>query len=386
MDDVYLDNAATTPVHPKVAEAVMKCLTKTYGNPSSLHRLGIESEKAVKEARKQVSLILEADSDEILFTSGGTESNNMSIAGTALERKRDGKHCITTVIEHPSVLATFKYLEDMGWDVTYLPVNNEGVISVERLKKSLRPDTVLVSIMHVNNEIGSIQPIKDIGHVLSLHKNKPIFHVDAIQSFGKLTLRPREWGIDLMSISGHKFHAPKGVGALFIRKGTRIQPLHWGGGQERGLRSGTENLPGIVGLGEAAHLLRENIEERRRNLRVLKNILLEGILSNISDAVLNGPQPENGAPHILSVSFPGIRSEVLMHLLEMHRVYVGTGSACSSRKSKTSHVMEAIGASREVAEGSIRISLSYMNTKKEMYHAISSIKKSIEQLRLFRRR
>nr|PZN11038.1 MAG: cysteine desulfurase NifS [Caldicoprobacter oshimai] len=381
--EIYLDNAATTPVHPGVAEAVMECMLHDFGNPSSLHRMGLRAEKKLKEARERIASALGVDPEGVFFTSGGTEANNLAIIGTALARKREGRHCITTQIEHPSVLNTFKYLEKEGWEVTYLPVNRDGVVSPDDVRRAIRPDTVLVSIMHVNNEIGSIQPIQEIGRLLKAQGNSPVFHVDAVQSFGKLDIKPVQWGIDLLSISGHKIHAPKGIGALYMRKGVKIHPLQWGGGQERGVRSGTENMPGIVGFGEAVRWLEE---VDRDYLYRLKGILVAELTEKVPWAVINGPPPEKGAPHILSVSFPGIRGEVMLHALEEKGVYVGTGSACSSRRGHMSHVLEAIGAKKDVAQGAIRLSLSYLNTEDEMRQAARIIEQCVKELEGFVRR
>ena len=259
---IYLDNAATTPVHPDVAKAVMDCMVNDFGNPSSLHRLGLNAEKRVKEAREQIAWALGVSTDSIFFTSGGTEANNLAIIGTAMARRREGKHCITTQIEHPSVLNTFKYLEKEGWEVTYLPVDKRGMLDPDDVVKAVRSDTVLISIMHVNNEIGSIQPVEDIAKLVKEKGLSPLFHVDAIQSFEKLDLKPRRWGIDLLTVSGHKIHAPKGIGALYMRKGVKIHPVHWGGGQEGGIRSGTENVPGIVGFGEAVRWIEQDIDKK----------------------------------------------------------------------------------------------------------------------------
>lgn len=381
---IYLDNAATTPIHRDVAEAVMECMLYDFGNPSSLHGMGLKAEKKLKEARERIASALGVDSEGLFFTSGGTEANNLAIIGTAMARRREGKHCITTQIEHPSVLNTFKYLEKEGWKVTYLPVNSGGVVSPDDVRRAMRPDTVLVSIMHVNNEIGSIQPIQEIGRLLKAEGSSALFHVDAVQSFGKLDIKPLQWGIDLLSISGHKIHAPKGIGALYMRKGVKIHPLLWGGGQERGVRSGTENMPGIVGFGEAVRWLEEGTD--RSYLYRLKGILVAELTQRIPWAVINGPSPEEGAPHILSVSFPGIRGEVMLHALEEKGVYVGTGSACSSRRGHTSHVLEAIGVKKDVAQGAIRISLSYLNTEDEMRQAAQIIEQCAKELEGFVRR
>lgn len=384
--EIYLDNAATTPVIPEVVEQVVKCLTEDFGNPSSLHRLGVNSEKRLKEQRRIIASLLRVDENDIIFTSGGTESNNLAIFGAVRAKKRYGNHLITTAIEHPSILNIFDYLKEEGWRVTYIPVDKYGVISLDEFEEALTEDTILVSIMHVNNEIGSIQPVESIKRLINQKAPQALFHVDAVQSFGRLDIRPIEWDVDLLSISGHKIHGPKGVGALYIKKGVSIMPLQWGGGQERGIRSGTENLPGIVGLGEAARWISEKAEKEPDYLRMLKDILVSGILEQVPEAVINGPKPEDGAPHILNISIPGIRGEVLLHVLESKGVYVSTGSACSSRRARISHVLEAIGVSRDVAEGSIRLSLSYINNEDEMRLVPGILRKSIDQVKRFTRR
>jgi cysteine desulfurase len=277
MEQIYLDYAATTPVVPEVIDAVTDCLRNDFGNPSSMHRLGIQAEKRIKEAKNQVSDLLRVDPEEIIFTSGGTEANNMAILGTASDKKRSGMHCITTAIEHPSVLNTFDYLEKQGYEVTYLPVNREGLVSPEDFQNVLREDTILVSMMHVNNEVGSIQPVQQIGAILKACGSRAVFHVDGIQSFGKLPLYPREWGIDLVSLSGHKIHAPKGVGALYKKKGIRLQPILFGGGQQGGMRSGTENIAGIVGMGTGAQWIAQKHSDNSGYLYDLKVKLIAGI-------------------------------------------------------------------------------------------------------------
>ncbi|MGI6188395.1 MAG: cysteine desulfurase [Clostridiales bacterium] len=384
VNEIYLDNAATTPVHPGVAKAVMDCMMYTYGNPSSLHRLGLNAEKKIKAAREQLAFALGDSPDSIFFTSGGTEANNLAIIGTAMARKREGKHCITTQIEHPSVLNTFKYLEKEGWEVTYLPTDNQGMLDPEDITGAVRPDTVLVSIMHVNNEIGSVQPVEDIVRLVKEKGMSPVIHVDAIQSFGKIDLKPRNWGIDILTLSGHKIHAPKGIGALYMRKGVKIHPVLWGGGQEKGVRSGTENVPGVVGFGEAVRWIEQDAD--KKYLYRLKGILAAGLQERIPDMVINGPAPEKGAPHILNVSFPGIRGEVLLHALEDKGVYVSTGSACSSRREAISPVFQAIGAGKEIARSAVRLSLSYMNTQDEMYRAVDIVERCVNELKGFTRR
>ena len=381
---IYLDNAATTPVHPDVAKAVMDCMVNDFGNPSSLHRLGLNAEKRVKEAREQIAWALGVSTDSIFFTSGGTEANNLAIIGTAMARRREGKHCISTQFEHPSVLNTLKYLEKEGWEVTYLPVDKRGMLDPDDVVKAVRSDTVLISIMHVNNEIGSIQPVEDIAKLVKEKGLSPLFHVDAIQSFEKLDLKPRRWGIDLLTVSGHKIHAPKGIGALYMRKGVKIHPVHWGGGQEGGIRSGTENVPGIVGFGEAVRWIEQDID--KKYLYMYKGILVAGLKERIPEMVINGPEPELGAPHILNVSFPGIRGEVMLHALEDKGVYVSTGSACSSRRKSIGPVIQAKGAKNEAARGAIRKSFSHMNTSDEMYRTIDIFERCFKELKGYIRR
>lgn len=385
MNQIYLDNAATTPVIETVIDAVTDCLRNDFGNPSSMHRLGIRSEKKIKEARKFVGDVIRADPEEIIFTSGGTEANNYAIAGTVFDKQRIGRHCITTSIEHPSVLRTFEHLEKQGFEVTYLPVGRCGIISLDDLRDALRPDTILISMMHVNNEIGSVQPVDKVGGLLGTLKNKPVFHVDAIQSYGKIPLYPREWGIDLVSISGHKIHAPKGIGALYKRKGARLQPILFGGGQQGGLRSGTENLPGIVGIGEAAKWIGQKLQHENTRLYELRQLLVSGIKEAFPGVVINSPD-EGFAPHIINIGFPGLRGEVLLHALEDQGVYVSTGSACSSRDKKISHVLKAIGLDDRAAEGSIRLSISYLTTPEEIKAFVPILVQSVEMLEKYIRR
>ena len=383
---IYLDNAATTPVLPEVVDEVVKCLTEDFGNPSSLHRLGLQSERQMKNARGMIAQLIQVAPEDMIFTSGGTESNNLAILGATGARKRYGNHCITTKIEHSSVLNTFDYLEQEGWEVTYLSVDRHGMMDIEELKRVIREDTVLVSIAHVNSEIGSIQPIREIGFFLKSNFPDVVFHTDAVQSFGRLHIRPMEWGIDLLSASGHKVHAPKGVGALYFKKGTPLATLQWGGGQELGIRSGTENLPGIAGFGRAARWINQRMNQDAGIISRMKIELAKGIAEAVPEVVFNGPEPEKGAPHILNLSIPGVRGETLLHVLESHGVYVSTGSACSSRKAKTSHVLNAIGAPAQVAEGAIRLSLSYLNSENELSQVPDILRKSVDQVKRFTRR
>ena len=364
---------------------VTDCLKNDYGNPSSMHRLGIRAEKRIKESKNHVSNLLKVSPEEIIFTSGGTEANNMAILGTAYDRRRMGKHCITTSIEHPSVLQAFAHLENQGYEVTYLPVDGNGVISLDDFQNNLREDTILVSIMHVNNETGSIQPIQQIGAMLKAHANKPVLHVDAIQSVGKLQILPLQWGVDLLSISGHKIHAPKGIGAIYIRNGIRLQPILFGGNQQGGLRSGTENISGIVGIGEGAKWIAQQLLEKKGYLAELKKKLIEGVQKSIPNAVFNGSL-ENSAPHIINVGFPGLRGEILLHALEEEGVYVSSGSACSSRSKQFSHVLKAMGVSDDVLEGSIRLSISYLTTMEEIEEFIPRLVRTVKRIERFTRR
>ncbi|HZK35284.1 MAG TPA: cysteine desulfurase family protein [Bacillota bacterium] len=385
MKQIYLDNASTTPVFPEVIESISKSLESDYGNPSSLHRLGIESEKRINETIEGISETLHTSSEQVIFTSGGTEANNMAIIGLALDRHRRGKHLITSEIEHPSVLRAFEFLEDQSYDVTYLPVNNDGLISLDSLKEALRDNTILVSIMHVNNEIGSVQPIEDMGRIIKNANRNTAFHVDAVQSFGKLDLYPREWHIDLLSASGHKIHGPKGVGFLYKKRAVRIKPILFGGDQQDGLRSGTENIGGIVGLGRAIEINNQMRKKRPDHLYKLKELLLEQLKGHLPQAVFNGDVAST-AGHIINISFPGLQGEVLLHALEQEGVYVGTGSACSSRDKKSSHVQKAIGIDDRRAQGSIRISTSYMTEETHIKAFVPILEKTISRIERFVRR
>lgn len=383
---IYLDNAATTPLLPEVMDEITRCLAEDFGNPSSLHRLGLQSERRIKDSRNSIARLMNVPTEDVIFTSGGTESNNLAILGATRARNRYGKHCITTQIEHSSILNTFGYLEGEGWDISYLPVDNHGILDLDKLKDAIKPDTVLVSIGYVNSEIGSIQPIREIGMFLKSNHPDIIFHSDAVQAFGRLNLKPLDWGLDLMSASGHKVHGPKGVGILYIRKGTPLATLQWGGGQEMGIRSGTENLSGIAGFGKAAELLHQFMDRDDNTIAGMKKALAEGIAKAVPEAVLNGPMPDRGAPHILNISIPGIRGETLLHVLESHGVYVSTGSACSSRRTKISHVLYAIGVTGPVAEGAIRLSLSYMSDPDELSSVPDILRESVDQVKKFTRR
>lgn len=385
---MYLDNSATTRVRPEVVDVIVEALTFCYGNPSSLHRKGMEAEQAVHRARKQVSQGLGCDDAEIVFTSGGTESNNMAVKGAAMSYRRRGNHIITTQVEHPSVLNAVKQLEEEGFVTTLLKVNSRGIIDLEQLENAVKPETVLVSIMAVNNEIGTIQPVDEAVKVVKRINPEVIVHTDAVQAFGKIPINVRQLGVDLLSISAHKIYGPKGVGALFIRKGVRLKPLLNGGEQEGGRRSGTENVPGILGLGLAAELALKERRDSFEHMNMLKARLWADIKKRIPIAVLNGPDPSapESAPHILNVSFPGIKGEVLVHALEDRGIYVSTGSACSSRQPEPSHVLKALGLDRGSVEGALRFSLSPFNTPEEMDYTVTQLAEIVNEFRRYFRR
>jgi len=383
LKEVYLDNSSTTKVLEEAAQAAFDAMTIYFGNPSSLHKKGIEAEKIMKQARQNIAEVLGVRPEEIYFTSGGTESNNWAIKGAAHALRRRGNHLITTVIEHPSVLEVFAALEKEGFNVTYLKVDREGLIDLRQLEGTLRPDTILVSIMYVNNEIGSIQPIQEAAQLIK-SRSDALFHVDAVQAYAKIPMVSNLEGIDLLSISGHKIYGPKGIGALFIRDKVNIIPLLHGGGQEVGRRSGTENLPGIAGFGVAASICFKNQSKWHIQMLQLKERLMRGILDNISDTVLNGPT--SGAPHILNVSFLGTRGEILLHALEAKNIYVSTGSACSSHKSEKSHVLKAMGKSPQEQDSAIRFSLSPFISQEDIDYTIEVLIKEVKEIRKFVRR
>ena len=324
--EIYLDNSATTKPYKEVVDKMVEALTTDYANPSSLHRKGIDVEKNIKLIRQEIARTLGAKDKEIYFTSGGTESNNSVIRGVANLYKKRKNHIISTEIEHPSVLNTLKDLEEDGFEVTYLKVGKYGKIDIEEFKESIKPTTILVTIMHVNNEIGTIQPIDEIGKYLKSLKDKVYFHVDAVQSYGKINFKPSKYNIDFMSVSGHKLHGPKGIGFMYIKENNRLKPILTGGGQEIGIRSGTENVPGIYGLGEAVKILNKDLNSTINKIQELKDLLKEEIVNNIDNIKINSP--EDGVCHILNISFEDIKGEVLLHYLEQKGIYVSTGSAC----------------------------------------------------------
>ena len=383
--DIYLDNSATTRCFPEVAALMNELFLEDYGNPSAMHHRGVTAERQITDAKKTLAGILKVREKNLCFTSCGTESDNLAIIGAAMAMQRKGKHLITTKIEHPAVLEAMKFLESRGFEVTRLGVDRDSLISPEEAAAAVRPDTILVSVMHTNNIIGAVEPVDEIGRAVKAANPDVLFHVDAVQGFGKALIYPKKMNIDLLSVSGHKIHGPKGTGFLYIADGVRLVPLMHGGGQQGGLRSGTENVPGIAGMALAAQMLYKNIDADRRKLFAMKNRLIER-LGAIPDIVFNGRTDETAAPHILSVRVKGVRAEVLLHALEDKGVYVSAGSACSSNHPRPSETLMAIGVPSKELENSIRISLSVMNTMEEMDAAADAIEELLPFLRRFVRR
>ena len=394
--ECYFDNSATTKPYKVVVEVMEKVLTEDFGNPSSMHLKGVDSEKYVKDAREVIAKTLRVNEKEILFTSGGTESNNTAIIGSAIAKNREGKHIITTAIEHPSVLSPMQFLEKNGYEVTYLKVDADGKISIDDLKNALREDTILVSMMHINNEVGSIQPIEEAGKVIAeyeknLHANGADrsrhinFHVDAIQSYGKVNINPKQLNIDLLSVSGHKINGPKGIGFLYIKDKTKVSPIIFGGGQQRAMRSGTENVPGIAGLALASKITYDTLDETNKRLYELKDYLIDG-LSALPDVYVNSKKGEEGAVHIVSASFAGIRSEVMLHTLEDKGIFVSAGSACSSNKPAPSKTLTEMGLKKNLIESTVRFSLGHYNTKEEIDYALGEIESVLSMLRKYIRK
>ncbi|MCK8823762.1 cysteine desulfurase family protein [Fuchsiella alkaliacetigena] len=381
MEEVYLDNSATTKVKDKVIETMMKPMKEVYGNPSSLHSMGIEAEKLLKKARRKVAKAIRADAEEIIFTSGGTEANNLAIKGTINTLQRYGNHLITTKIEHSSTLHPLQDLEKEGWEVTFLDVDEKGILDLEQLAEVISEDTILVSIMQVNNEVGSIQPIKEVEKIVQDYQDSGLYlHIDAVQALDKLEINLSNSSIDLLSMSGHKIHGPKGSGALYIADGTRLKSLITGGGQEFGYRAGTENVAGYVGFGEAVKLATTEVEADVEQMQKLKEELAAGIKDGLEGVQINGPEVTAGVPHILNVSFQGVKGEVLVHALEAENIYVSTGSACSSKDSK-SHVLAAMGLEQKAMEGAIRFSLSSFTSKEEISYTVEKLKEIVPRLR-----
>ncbi len=375
---IYFDNSATTKPYQEVLESYLTVSSDYFGNPSSLHGIGAQAENLLTKARTQIANLLDVKASEIFFTSGGTESNNMAIKGVAMKHRTRGRHLITTAIEHPSVAKAMKQLEQLGFDVTYLPVNRQGIVSVSDVEKAIRQDTILVSIMHVNNELGTIQPITEIGRLL---KNYPkvLFHVDAVQSIGKVPLNLHQWGIDLCSFSAHKFHGLKGTGFLFIREGVQLDPLLAGGNQEWKRRSGTENVAGAVSSAKALRLLLEKSKTGTLMMKNIQSLLTDGLheINGINVQTV----PSIAAPHIVNFTIDGMKAETFIHLLEKDTIYASTTSACSSKNQSPSKTLLAMGVSEQEALRSIRLSLSFDNTEEEAWFVIKTIKKASLQLR-----
>lgn len=362
-----------------------KTMTEDYGNPSAMHRKGVEAEQYIKDAKASIARLMKVNEKEILFTSGGTESNNLALIGGAAANKRKGNHIITTAVEHPAVGQPVEYLESLGFEVTILPVDERGVVRLDALEKALRQDTIMVSTMYVNNEVGSVMPVEKIAKLVHEKSPKALYHVDAIQAFGKYRIYPKKLGIDLLSVSGHKIHGPKGVGFLYINEKVRIEPQILGGGQQGGMRSGTDNVPGIAGLGVAAEEIYRNFDKNVEHMYQLKEHMAKG-LSQMENVKINGMELREGAPQILSVSFMGIRSEVLLHTLEDRRIYVSAGSACSSHKRKASGTLTAMGLSAEQKESTVRLSFCEENTFEEADYCLEVLREVVPALRRYSRR
>ena len=382
--EIYLDNSATTRCFDEVAQVVQQVMLDDYGNPSSMHNKGLEGENYIRKAKEIIAKNLKVNEKEIFFTSGGTESDNLALIGSAMANKRAGNHIITTKIEHPAVRETCEYLENNGFEVTYLGVDENGQIKLDELKAALREDTILVSIMHTNNEIGSLQPIAEAGKLIKEFNSKIVFHVDAVQGYGKFVILPKRMNIDLLSVSGHKIHGPKGVGFLYIHEKIKIFPTIYGGGQQKGMRSGTENVPGIAGLSVAVSKVYENLEEDINRLYELKQKFIEGVLQ-IPDVKVNGLQGRDSAPHVASLSVRGVRSEVLLHALEDKGIFVSAGSACASNKPMISETLKAIGVEKDLLDSTVRFSFSVFTTEEEIDYTLKNLCDIIPMLRKYTR-
>ena len=383
--EVYFDNSATTRCYDSVKDIVVKAMTEDFGNPSAMHLKGVEAEKYIKSSAESLARLLKVQEKEILFTSGGTESDNLALIGATFANKRSGNHIITTSVEHPAVSQPALFLQEQGFEVTYLPVDSRGVVKMDALKAVLREDTILVSVMYVNNEVGAVMPVEEIAALVHEKSPKALFHVDAIQAFGKYRIYPKKMGIDLLSVSGHKIHGPKGVGFLYINEKAKIQPQILGGGQQGGMRSGTDNVPGIAGLGTAAVEIYKNLEENVENMYRLKEYIAQG-LEKIGDIRINGMDLREGAPQILSISVMGVRSEVLLHSLEERGIYVSAGSACSSHKRKPSATLAAMGMSKDQIESTVRLSFCEENTIEEADYFLQVMGELVPILRRYSRR
>jgi len=382
--EIYFDNSATTRVSERVMRIVEKTMLEDYGNPSAKHRMGVNAERYVKDAAEKIAKTMKVSPKEILFTSGGTESDNLALIGCALARERRGKHLITSSIEHPAVYEPLTFLESLGFEITVLPVDGKGHVSIEELKAAIRPDTTVVSVMYVNNEMGGVEPVEEIARAVHEANPDTYFHVDAIQAYGKYRILPKRLGIDLMSVSGHKLHGPKGVGFLYIDSRVRIRPILFGGGQQGGLRSGTINVPGIAGMGEAAAEAYEDFDVKTARITAVKDHLIDG-LSGLPGVTVNSEKGAGSAPHIVSISAEGVRSEVLLHALEDRGIYVSSGSACSSHHPGISGTLKGIGLPDELLDATIRVSLCETNTEEEADRFLQELAALLPMLRRFTR-
>ena len=383
--EAYFDNSATTRCFEEVKDIVVKTMMEDFGNPSAMHQKGVDAEGYVKESARTLAQILKVTEKEILFTSGGTESNNLALIGGALANKRSGNHIITTAIEHAAVSQPVAFLQEQGFEVTILPVDGHGVVKLDALEKALRPDTILVSTMMVNNETGAVMPVEKIGAMIQEKCPKALYHVDAIQAFGKYRIYPKKWNIHLLSVSSHKIHGPKGVGFLYINSKAKVQPLILGGGQQNGMRSGTDNVPGIAGLGVAAGLIYNSaFDEKIQKMYDLRSYFIEE-LQKLPDVTINGCMGRESAPHIVSASFRGVRAEVLLHALEDRKIYVSSGSACSSNKPGLSNTLVAIHLDPDLLDSTIRFSFSFETTKEELDMTLEALKELLPVLRKYTR-
>ena len=382
---VYLDNSATTRAYDQVGDVVRKVMCEDFGNPSSMHYRGVEAEKYIKEAKETLAKILKVQPKEIFFTSGGTESDNLALIGAARANKRAGKHLITSSIEHPAILNTMRYLEEEeGYRVTYLPVDKYGRIQLDALKEALCEDTILVSVMYVNNEVGSVQPIMEAASIVKAYNKNILFHVDAVQGFGKYHIYPKKLKVDMLSVSGHKIHGPKGIGLLYIDEHVKIKPIVFGGEQQKNIRSGTENVPGIAGLAMASSLIYKDLDQKVQHMRKLKSHFIEEVMK-IPQTTVHGLYDETSAPHIISVGFAGIRSEVLLHALEDKGICVSSGSACASNHPAISGVLKGIGVKKEYLDATLRFSMSEFTTEEEIEYTLDTLNELVPMLRRYTR-
>lgn len=391
--EAYLDNSATTRCTEGVREIVLRTMMEDFGNPSSKHMKGVEAERYLRDARETIAGTLKVQEKEIYFTSGATEANNWALIGAAMANKRAGSHLITTAIEHPAVLMPMQYLAEQGFHITYLPVDASGHVSPEDLRCALRKETILVSVMYVNNEIGTIEPIEEIGKIIKKYNPGTLFHVDAVQAYGKFRIYPKKLGIDLLSVSAHKIHGPKGSGFLYVSDKAKLHPLILGGGQQKGMRSGTDNVPGAAGLAQAAREAYEALDQSMEHLLALKKKMMDGLRAlgeELSDGtpavVIHSEEGEQGAPHIVSAAFPGIRSEVLLHALEEREIYVSSGSACSSNKKlPVSTVLKELHLKKELLESTLRFSFSRYTANEEIEYCLGALRELLPVLRRYAR-